>query len=672
MSKDRSNQKPGITNRSQNGILGLIGFGAMVYVMGLIFPDTWWGTNFSGFLPEPWPYIILGVGLICFSLPFWNSRQELAHRIDQNWEKGRRAPIWLTAGLIAFLLSIPFLFFDLAFDPYGDAPTYSNLFDSELNKVDHWKLFLSLDIFQFKSGERTVLNLAAILVNQFGLTPEGAFLWIGRVSGFLYIYLVVLMAMKVLKRRLSVLLVGAALISPALVIFMGHFEIYAPLFPALAAFLSLVILFLRNPGWGRLLLSGIFLFVCLKLHLSSILLIPVWLLLILFFLMSKRENFVKRMNWKNLSLWVILPLFALAMVLYFVVLGDYNDSRDPNTDPSSYDRIFLPILSPNAPLDRYNLLGGNHLLDFGNLLLVWSPLAILILLVAVLPLRKKIQWNALPVMALGLCFILYFGFFFLLNPLLGMPIDWDLMAIPSPVLICFVLVILANSESEPGWKWLPGPAIGFAILVLPVAVVHSQEDLLNERYIGNGRHSFRTYWVGSAGFIMKGFQKKLDEPTVFQVEFKETLESIRPFAEMGMDIEYGVLAKNFGAYYRLEVHDQREAEKYHLLADKYHPTLGSNLDGLAQIYIDWKDYQSALPYCNRLVILGYPDRKSSLRRGLEVALRAKDWGKATEWTKSLLKLYPNDPDLTRTLTRLESKTDLDQVLELFDGPGGNG
>lgn len=665
MKKDSSKVKGNPFVIRQTTILALSGLTAMVFVMGMIFPDTWWGTHFASFLPDPWNWVVLGLGLAFFSIPYWDHRQNLASRLDGSWNRPRNIPPWVVNLCFTFLVSLPFLVFTLAFDPYGDAPTHIKAFDNELNTVDHWKLFLNLDIFHFKTGERTVLNLAAILIEQFETTPEGAFAIIGRISGFLYVYIVVSMASRFLKKGVSFLLILLALISPAMPIFMGHIEIYAPLFPTLAGFASLAILYFQKNDWKWIILSVITVFLGLKFHLSTLLLVPLLFLMIVHKMALGKEWFQKRINWKNLAIWVLIPLLVGALVLYFFVLGDYNDSRDPNLDPNSYDRIFLPILTPNPPLERYNLFGGNHLLDFGNLIMTWSPLAILILFVALLPLRKKINWNSESVLGLGLLFILYFGFFFLLNPLLGMPLDWDLMAIPTPLLVLFTLSVLKESKSEADWKGLLGPAVGLAILVLPTVFINSQAPLLNERFIGIGKHSFRTYWVGSAGFLMNAYQRKLETPIVFEDEFSVLLEDLKPFANEGNDIEYAVLAKNFGAYFRLKKQNRKLAEKYHLLADKYDPQLSSNLEGLTQLFLEKQDYPAALAYAKRLVALESNDQKGALRLGLEIALKAKDWEQSMQWIQALLKFYPNDADLNKALRRLETQTELDRILELF-------
>ena len=57
---------------------------------------------------------------------------------------------------------------------------------------------------------------------------------------------------------------------------------------------------------------------------------------------------------------------------------DYNDPRTL-TDFKDIDRLFLPVFSPEPPLDRYNLFSLNHILDYLNMMLMWSPAALFLI-----------------------------------------------------------------------------------------------------------------------------------------------------------------------------------------------------------------------------------------------------------------------------------------------------
>ena len=644
------------------GVLILNGMLVLAFLGGMIFPETAWGVSFNDYLESPWKWIVLGVGLFFFSVPYWNQKRLGFLGTETQFPQNPRA-LLVSLGLTLFV-SIPFLFFQMPFDPFGDAATYGKAFENELNEVDHLEYFLSLNVFHFKSGERTILNLAALLINAFDLSYQEAFLLIGRISGLLYVFIVIRTAVRYLNSWQSVALVCSLVIAPSMFIFMGHIEIYAPLFPALAGFFALSLRYLERPGWPLYLLLVFIWFVCIKFHLSSLLLGPALAMLPILALREKDKGKLT-MNWKKMSIWVMLPLLIGFLVLYFGILGDYNDTRDPRIESSSFDRIFLPITNPDPPLDRYSLFDIFHLTDFASLLMVWSPLGLLLLLVAVFPFRRSIKWNTGPVMVFGLCLILYTGFFFMINPLLGMPLDVDLMCIPAPILAFFVIALLAKCEKKEAWNWALGPAVGTVVMALPFIFVHTNESALHNRLIDLGKHSYRTYWVGSAGPIMQGFQSKLDTPKVFEKEFSEVLENLKPFAVEGKDTEYAVLVKNFAAYYRLSLGDLRKAEEYHLLAYRYDPALNSNLLGLAEIYTRFGNFKKALPYCRKLVEVGYPDPQQALTFGLEIALRAGDLDLGLVWARQLSQLLPNDGALKTLIYRLETRTELDKILEGF-------
>ena len=366
-----------------------------------------------------------------------------------------------------------------------------------------------------------------------------------------------------------------------------------------------------------------------------------------------------------MTVWIMLPLFIGFLVLYFGILGDYNDTRDPTIEESSFDRIFLPVTNPDPPLDRYSLFDIFHLTDFASLIMVWAPLGILLLLVAIFPFRQSIKWNSPPVLISGLATILYAGFFFMINPLLGMPLDVDLMCIPVPFVVLFVISLLANTKKKEDWNWALGPAIGSVLLALPFIYVHTNEGALNNRLIDLGKHSYRTYWVGAAKPILKGFQSKLDTPELFEEEFSATLENLKPFAVEGKDREYAVLLKDFAAYYRFSRGDLRKAEEYHLAAHRYYPDLPSNMLALAEIYTRFGNFAKALPFCRKLVEIKYPEPQKALLFGLEIALRVDQLDLGLTWAKQLAVILPGDAALKRLIYRLENRTELDKILEGF-------
>ena len=174
-------------------------------------------------------------------------------------------------------------------------------------------------------------------------------------------------------------------------------------------------------------------------------------------------------------------------MLYFFILKDHVDTRDLNTQVMAFDRLFLPLFSPEPPLDRYNLLSFNHIFDFLSEVLIWSPIALFILLSIILLARKSIDWNTLPVLTSGVTLLLFGGLFFVINPLLSMQLDWDMMAIPAPAFLVFVAVLAKQAERSFDARKLLLTCMAIAILSIPVFAVHAKPIPLSLRLEASAR-----------------------------------------------------------------------------------------------------------------------------------------------------------------------------------------
>ncbi|MEM0997198.1 MAG: hypothetical protein AAGN35_08970 [Bacteroidota bacterium] len=611
------------------------------FLLGSFRPDPWWAVHFLSFLSPLTQTIIWGLTGLLFLTAYLPAGRNFLPRLLATWS-GKPAARWVPLA-VATAFSLVCFAYPLPFDFYGDAPTILASFDAPEKNVDHWRILFSPDIFHPRAGERTVLNLVAIVHGALGGDFRQAFALLGALSGGLYLFIALRMAWKMLATPAPRGVAFAAIVgTPAALVFLGHIEVYAPLWPVLAGFAALLLRYTAHPQRNSWLLMLPLIFVALKLHLSSVLLLPVWLLAGLHFFQRKRPGFQKRSNWKWLGLAVLLPLFLAALVVYFGVLGDHADPRFLDADTSSYERLFLPLVSPAPPLDRYNLLGGYHLLDFFNLLLLWSPVGLLVLGMGLTAFRRQVNWNAPEHLLLGTGLILYTGLFFLINPLLSMPMDWDLMAIPAPWLAIWAVVILRDTEKGGTWTPLVGPALGALLLVLGVFAVHWQTQAHSERLQSIGRHVFRSYWIRSTGNIQAGLNLIAEDSARYVDRYRANIEALRPDALLEVDEEYAILLARLGKFYRTR-RNIGEAEKYHLDAFSYFPDQGGNLIGLMECAYFKGDFSTGMIHARRLVELQYPTRQKSLAIGVEIALRANNWPVAADWTAAYRAQWPDDP-----------------------------
>jgi len=631
-------------------------------VAGILFPNTWWGLHLPSFLNSPLNYVwlIVAIGLVFSPWEIWVTKLK-SFPLPKLGNTSRFA----ISVLSSFLLVVMVAQFPILKDLFGDAESFTKAFDNQSGDLDHYQYLFSLNVFHPKGGERTVLNLAAVLVDEFGFTVEEAFQRIGQIS--LFLYALILSVTSQWLMGLRGLFWGLVLVlTPTLLNFMGHVEIYAPLFPALAGFCCLSLYALRSKSKLVLLLGlPLMLFLCLKFHLSSLLLLPIWGLLIFTCLKSSKTGFPAWFNWKKMALFFLLPLFVGALILYFGVLGDYNDARDPRIDSSSYDRIFLPVVPPEVPLDRYHLFHFNHLFDFFNLLWICCPLVIAIFLKGIASQGRGLGMKQPAVLLLSLTTLLYLGFFFLLNPLLGMPLDWDLMAIPAPVLSVLALAILYHSPAPKYRHALIGPGLALAFWSLAVLPVHSNAISLSNRYVALGKHTFKTYWIGSMRLLQAGALMKIDDPSAFMATVETALDDLQPSAVVGNDLEYAILAKNYGNYLRQRMNRPQDALGYHELAYRYDSTLTSNLSALANLSMSNQRYQDAIRYCKRWMAETPDEPSEALFMGTEAALKANEMNLAIEWTRKFVSLNPKYTPFSVLLDRLENRKELDLIYEAF-------
>ena len=169
---------------------------------------------------------------------------------------------------------------------------------------------------------------------------------------------------------------------------------------------------------------------------------------------------------------IYIPICFVGAFLYFFVFQDYKDPRLLQ-DFRDIDRLFLPLLSPAPPLDRYNLFSINHIFDYFNIMMLWSPPALFLLVIIGLFYRKQINWKTPQIVITGLTFLLFTTFLFMINPLFSMPMDWDLFSLPAPILLIFVLALLKDVQpTNLAGKILPG-CLALAILSLPTFIVNA-------------------------------------------------------------------------------------------------------------------------------------------------------------------------------------------------------
>lgn len=639
-------------------ICGLM-FGGMV-LLGMVWPDPWWGTHFLAFFSFPMAATawLIGAGLWALGVwkPFALPGIPLAQGL-RNW--------WLLA--LSLVVGTACYFLPMFADAYGDSAWFGRSFSGE-GEMDFWSHLgyaLSPNIFHPKSGERTVLNLVWVFMDGFDIGVWEAFRLLGGVCAAIMVWSWGKFADWLVEdagKRNLLWLIGIG--TPVWLLFMGHVEVYAPGLVAILGFFILTVQFLKSGDGKKLIWATLVWLLCVKFHSVAWLLLPVLVLAWGKRLWPDSSRMERILTWRSISLWLLLPVFALGGLVYFVLLGDHADPRFLGEGINVYDRLFLPLLSPEAPLDRYNLLSMNHIGDYFQEMLIWSPAGWSILLVGALSFRKQIRWQSPEMVLIGLALVLMTAFFFMVNPLLGMTVDWDLLAMPAPAL--WVLAGLVIGQADLSWKRATGPLLAIAIwITIPAVVMHQQPPILGQRLESLGRHSFKTYWIRSSGTLLSGIDLRRGGPNPFPEDLMATLSGLEGYAIPGDDHEYGFLLMEIGEFHRKTLGNMEKALHFHNWANKYTPRMENNVLGMMEANFLLGNFKDAYAASKTLVELEYPNPRQAQRIAIHCALEAGIYADAEQRVRVFLESWPEDALLNKIQAAFEKGEDPSQLKFLF-------
>lgn len=497
----------------------------------------------------------------------------------------------------------------------------------------------SLDLSNPKLGNHTVLSFIRLISYTFNITHQLAFKLLGILSGLLFVNLSFNYIRDHIKTgSLQWVLLFFTILAPFCQLFLGHYEIYAPLMPAIAWYLIQLRKLVKKPQKGKLILFTLALLLCIKLHFTSVLLIPSFFFVL--GLVYKQEKCKTLIKWSFILKWLITPFIVFGSVVYFFILKDYKDERFLNTSVDLYDRLFLPILSPEAPLDRYNLFSFNHIFDYINMSFLWSAAGIFILIILFLFYRKKISFNRPEIVLTGFSLLLYVLVFFAFNPLLAMPIDFDLFSITAPTFFFFVLFLLEDVDSDQFVKMAGGSIIGISLFSIAIFQCNHSQESLSKRMESVGKHIFKSYWIRSAGDIESGIALIKDQPDKYISRYHQVAEDLRPYAVLGKDSEYAHILWSIGKFYRNQKEYQKALE-FHLESETYSTALAANYIGLMESNYYLEDYAKAYQYSLNLITLNYPNEKKAQEIAIDCALMAGFKHKALNHIESYLTKWDN-------------------------------
>lgn len=694
-------------NPSNRLLLGVAAVLLLFPLAGLVAPDLWWGSHYLAFLPGYSTAICFGlaIGLLLVAALSGKRNSPIAFslpRIESKW--GYR----LFAICLATLAATLFHTLAMANDPYGDAFLYFPLLEIEAETLDpdiYGRLF-SLD-FEPGQGRRTLLRIMAIVSHFTHLTYREAYLWLGTICGFAYVLSWLLFARTWLhgtaNRWLGVIL---ALGTPMVQVYCGHIESYGLVFLLLSWWVMALLTYINSgvrnddtnreveKGRKRVFGSGWLLVLLwllgLRFHSFFLLMLPVVGLAMLGKFVRSGSAWAKLLTIKGMLLGVLLPLSGLGLLAYFFVFKDHADPRDLD-DIENIQRLFLPIVPPEPPLDRYHLFSGWHLFDYLNMVLFWSLPAWLLILVSVFRKRIKIedqtptsdsfqgesfQGESAPQTEpklrtqtksgakaqILLALLLMAGMLFMMNPLFSMPFDWDLFCICVPLLVGLGFVLLKDHQVQ---KNLVFAALGLSLFTLPVLLVNANETTQSHRIESAGKHVFKSYYLHSARFILFSLNFPQVPPKEHLKREEQIMAELKPYALDGKDSQYNEMLVNCANIANRLVNDPKKGIHYYLEAEKYGPMRARDAYNMMSAHLQLGEYREAQARAQLLLTVNYPSRGEALLSMVLTSLEAVDYPTAAKHATILLKENPKIPKMAEIIRRIQENDRVEGLVELF-------
>lgn len=636
------------------------------YLFGALFPDKWWSTHFIFFLSERTRLLILG-GALIIPLVFYYGSFILKRDNGEPLLKIKHTYIYLILSLSIGLLMY---FFPMVFDYYGEAVKlqgFLNIVPESIPPGTNEALF-SFSLSPW-AGQNTILSIVTYIAFWTECSYQNAFYLLNAFTGGLFAFLWFCFIDYYFQRNSTrFILQIAGLASPFLLLFFGHIEIYGPVLLFNLFWLITLIIYLKRRKPAYILILGLLLLLCLKMHAIALLFLPAFILIVLDYYKKSIKTEINFFTWRTSSVYVLLPVFLIGAFVYFFVFKDHVDERQLQYTVAEFDRIFLPLVSPEPPLDKYNLLSGNHIFDYFNEMFLWSPGILFLLFAAVIFTRKKINFNQPEIVLTGISLILFVSLFFVVNPLLSMQMDWDLFVMPVPALLVFGAVVFKQTENDLTKAMVSGIIVALGILSLPIFVVHNSEERLANRTEKTGMYIYKTYYEWSGQTLELAWKHVKENKEEFKNRRIAVIDRLKPFAIPGKDYEMARIIANEAMFETRGNNNPAEGLKLARESKYYFTSYNKGLLYELESLFLLEKYSEAYHVGLKLFDIGYPSREKALRILIHCALEAEMYQEAFVKSENYIKEFNAEDKLIQTVfSRLKSNDNIGELKYLFSG-----
>lgn len=622
------------------------------YLIGYIFPEKMWAAHYLSFLPN-WISIvfIFLAGVLFFNFHRLHTGKQIktGSGIEGN-------PLNWSVLVLAVLMGFIFYNFGITGDIFGDSRFIRPQTNGYIKQWDPAILesFVNYEILNPKIGTNTFYNWSNILAYLTGYKVSDMLMLTNLISGVLFMGLWVWFVNRLFSGfvvRIAYYALGIT--APFTLFYYSHIEVYGPAYFLVLCYFVLVYLFVQNEKPIYYYLCILVFFISLKWHFTCYLLLPSLVGLTLYRFRDRFSIAKKLLNWKSALLYVVLPFTVICIAIYLLVTQSFEGPRDYTTD-NLYDAIFLPVnVVDGPPYDRYSLFNPNHLLDYFNLMLTWSAAAVMIIVTVLIGFRKQVDWNHAGLILSGTTVVLYAIMFYILNPLLSMPLDWDLFSLGAPALLVFAVLLAKSVQWEGFHMKMGGPVLAICLLSIPVFIVNANREMNSERLGVMGSYIFKTYWIGSSTSINHSIVL-IDDPAKKLDKRLKILNELKPYATIGNDLEYSELLCLTGIHYLDQLDDTETALKYFNEAYTYMPSLSKNIYYLVIAHFTAGQFKEAMKYTWFLTQVKYPNTVKSYRVAIHTALAATEYEEAEKYCREYLEKYKENDLLRNVLNKLMS------------------
>lgn len=628
----------------------LIGF-ALLFILPIFFSEQTWGFHHWIFLPPlaKIAYTIILVGIVTHK--YW------LHSFFPDATNTRLFVFQNMKYVLVIIWGAMLYNFPIYKDLYGD----SFLFEPYLHQIathvpEHLQNALTSFDFRPATSRQFSLALLTLVSKTLGINYQSTFRWSGIFLGLLFSLIWFFQITKhAIRNRNAWLIMLMVFTAPLTLTFYGHNDNYALVYVALLvwlmAFINVVYSTNKNGIW--FLLIGLVLII--KIHPLFLLLLPAWILILIHKRAPDSIIHLKLMNWQGLFFYLGIPIFTAGAYLYFFIFKDYNDLRILQ-NITDFDRLFLPLISPEAPLDKYNLFSIAHLLDYVNILIGWSPVAI-ILFFTLKP--KNIQTEPVTLI-LGFTLFLFTAFMFMINPLITMPMDWDLFSIPAIIWMVMIFNFAKQNPDQIMSTVRLTTFVSIAVILSSFILVNHSAPALSKRIETIGVHVYKTYYEHSPRIIHSGIAIGTPNIDDYLDRKNQLITDLLPYAQAPNDIKFAMFHTDNGILYRRDKHDLKKALFHFTKAEKYAPNYWLNTEQLMHLHSELKNEMDALSYAQKLYKNNYPSPEKSRVNMVTQEIKFSQLDAARTHCKVFLIEYPSSIELQNLHSMIHAKTQIQQ------------